>query len=53
MPGIPISLATHRLEVDATFKLVKQKRRHFNAEQNAAVQEKIDKLLKAEFVRES
>ena len=53
MPGIPLSLATHRLAVDATFKPVKQKRRHFNAERNAAVQEEVDKLLKAGFIRES
>ena len=26
MPGIPLSLATHRLAIDATFKPVKQKR---------------------------
>ena len=53
MPGIPLSLATHRLAVDATFKPVKQKRRHFNTERNAAVQEEVDKLLKAGFIRES
>ena len=53
MPGIPLSLATHRLAVDATFKPVKQKRRHCNAERKAAVQEEIDKLLKAGFIRES
>ena len=51
MPDIPLSLATHRLAVDATFKLIKQKRRHFNVERNAAVQEEVDKLLKAEFIR--
>ena len=53
MPDIPFGLATHRLAVDATFKLIKQKRRHFNVERNAAVQEEIDKLLKAGFIRES
>ena len=37
MPVIPFSLAVHRLAVDATFKPIKQKRRHFNAERNAAV----------------
>ena len=41
------------MAVDATFKPVKQKRRHFNTERNAAVQEEIDKLLKAGFIRES
>ena len=53
MPGIPLSLATHRLAVDATFKPVKQKRRHFNAERNAAVQEEFDKLLKVGFIWKS
>ena len=46
-------LATHRLPVDATFKPVKHKRRHFNAERNAVVQEEVDKLLKAGFIKES
>ncbi|KAI9173678.1 hypothetical protein LWI28_004761 [Acer negundo] len=53
MPGIPLSLAIHRLAIDASIKPVKQKRRYFNAEQNAAVQEEVDKLLKAGFIRES
>ena len=53
MPGIPLSLATHRLVVDTTFKPVKQKRRHFTTERNTAVQEEVDKLLKAGFIRES
>ncbi|KAK0598350.1 hypothetical protein LWI29_033921 [Acer saccharum] len=53
MPGIPLNLAAHRLAVDATIKLVKQKRRHFNAKRNVAVQEEVDKLLKARFIRES
>ncbi|KAK0608245.1 hypothetical protein LWI29_027819 [Acer saccharum] len=37
--GIPLNLVAHRLVVDANFKPVKQKQRHFNAEKNAAVQE--------------
>ena len=53
MPGIPLSLAFHRLAVDATFKPIKQKRRHFNTERNTAIQEEVDKLLKAGFIRES
>ena len=53
MPVIPLSLAPHRLAINASFKLIKQKRRHFNAERNATVQEEIDKLLKARFIRES
>ena len=31
MPGIPLTLDTHRLAVDATVKPIKQKQRHFNA----------------------
>ncbi|KAK0571932.1 hypothetical protein LWI29_023704 [Acer saccharum] len=52
MPGIPLNLAVHRLAVDSTVKPVKQKRRHFNMEGNTAVQEEVDKLLKAKFIRE-
>ncbi|KAI9198230.1 hypothetical protein LWI28_012092 [Acer negundo] len=37
MHDIPLSLATHKLAIDSTVKPVKQKRRHFNAERNAAV----------------
>ncbi|KAK4855652.1 hypothetical protein QYF36_009393 [Acer negundo] len=53
MPGIPLSLVAHRLTVDATFKPIKQKRRHFNAKRNTTGQEEVDKLLKARFIRES
>ena len=53
MSGIPLSLATHRLAVDSTFKPIKQKRRNFNAKWNATVQEEVDKLLKAGFIKES
>ncbi|KAK4847488.1 hypothetical protein QYF36_002452 [Acer negundo] len=53
MPGIPLSLATHMLTIDAIVKLVKRKRRHFNVERNAAVQEEVDKLRKVGFIRES
>ena len=37
MPGIPLGLATHRLAVDATFKPIKQKQRHFNTEWNVVI----------------
>ena len=53
MLGVPLNLTTHRLVVDTTFKPVKQKRRHFNAERIPMVQEEVDKLLKARFIRES
>ncbi|KAK0574815.1 hypothetical protein LWI29_029513 [Acer saccharum] len=53
MLGIPPNLAAHRLAVDATFKPVKQKQRHFNVQRNTAVQEEVDKLLKARFIKES
>ncbi|KAK1583758.1 hypothetical protein Q3G72_026622 [Acer saccharum] len=36
MPGILTSLAAHRLNVDPTLKPVKQKRRYFNPNRNAA-----------------
>ena len=45
MPGIPTHLALHRLNVDPTFKPVKQKRRYFNPSRNAVVQGEVDKLL--------
>ncbi|KAK0599434.1 hypothetical protein LWI29_005254 [Acer saccharum] len=53
MPSIPPNLATHRLNVDPTFKPVKQKKRYFNLNRNSAVQREVDKLLRAGFIREA
>ncbi|KAK0579788.1 hypothetical protein LWI29_031457 [Acer saccharum] len=53
MPSIPASLAAYRLNVDPTFKPVKQKMRYFNPNCNATIQEEVDKLLRVGFIRKA
>jgi hypothetical protein len=52
MPGIDPSIIVHKLNVDPNHCPVKQRRRAFAAEQNIAVAEEVEKLLKAGFIRE-
>ena len=52
MPGINTEVIAHKLNVNPSTSLVKQKRRVFALERNAAVMEEVDKLLKAGFIRE-
>ncbi|GKV01994.1 hypothetical protein SLEP1_g14488 [Rubroshorea leprosula] len=51
MPGIPIELAVHKLSTDPTERLVVQKRCLFGLEKQAAIDEEIQKLLQAGFIR--
>uniref|UniRef100_A0A2N9FYU7 Reverse transcriptase domain-containing protein n=1 Tax=Fagus sylvatica TaxID=28930 RepID=A0A2N9FYU7_FAGSY len=52
MPSISTNVITHKLNVNPSTTSVKQKRRVFAPERNAAVVEEVDKLLKAGFIRE-
>ena len=52
MPGINPSIISHRLNIDPSLRLVKQKRRVFTLERNDAIMEEVDKLLTANFIRE-
>uniref|UniRef100_A0A2N9H4H0 Uncharacterized protein n=1 Tax=Fagus sylvatica TaxID=28930 RepID=A0A2N9H4H0_FAGSY len=52
MPGISTKVVAHQLNVNPSFQPVKQKRRVFAPERNAAVTEEVDKLLRAGFIRE-
>jgi hypothetical protein len=52
MPGISTKVVAHQLNVNPSFHPVKQKRRVFAPERNAAVMEEVDKLLQAGFIRE-
>jgi len=47
MVGIDPEVACHELNVDPTFKLVKQKRRKLGPERSKAVNDEVDKLLDA------
>ncbi|GKV06462.1 hypothetical protein SLEP1_g18360 [Rubroshorea leprosula] len=51
MPGIPAELTVHKLSTDATRRPVVQKRRLFGREKQAAIDEEIQKLLQAGFIR--
>ncbi|WZZ03192.1 hypothetical protein YC2023_089113 [Brassica napus] len=46
MPGIDINITCHELNIDPTFKLVKQKRRKLGPECAFAVNDEVEKLLK-------
>ncbi|XP_077221922.1 uncharacterized protein LOC143855727 [Tasmannia lanceolata] len=52
MPDIDPEISTHRLGVDSTCRPVKQKRRHFAFERRQAIKEEVERLLKADFIRE-
>ncbi|KAF8106366.1 hypothetical protein N665_0142s0005 [Sinapis alba] len=52
MPGININLTCHKLNVDPTFKPIKQKRRKLGPEQATAVNDEFEKLLKVRSITE-
>ncbi|GKV04877.1 hypothetical protein SLEP1_g16974 [Rubroshorea leprosula] len=51
MPGIPTELTVHKLSTDPTRKPVVQKRRLFGPKKQAAIDEEIQKLLQAGFIK--
>ena len=52
MGGVDPAVITHRLNIDPSFKPVKQKRRSFAPERQKAINEEVDKLLQAKAIRE-
>jgi ribonuclease HI len=52
MPGISTEVMVHKLNVNPSMHPVKQKRRVFAPERNAAVMAEVDKLLTTGFIRE-
>ena len=52
MGGIDPTIITHRLNVNPSFKPVKQKRRSFAPERQKAINEEVDKLLWAGAIKE-
>ena len=52
MGGINPTVITHRLHTNPSFKLVKQKRRSFAPERQKAINEEVNKLLRAGAIRE-
>ncbi|KAK9187630.1 hypothetical protein WN944_019028 [Citrus x changshan-huyou] len=53
MSGIPPSLSCHKLNVSPHNKPVKQKRRAFNQERYDAIEQEVDRLLAARFIRKA
>ena len=52
MGGVDPTVITHRLNVNPSFKPVKQKRRSFALERQKAINEEVGKLLQAKAIRE-
>ncbi|XP_074339728.1 uncharacterized protein LOC141677596 [Apium graveolens] len=52
MPGIDQSVAMHSLDVDPRKRPIKQKRRNFAPERQQAIDEEIEKLLRADIICE-
>ena len=51
MPGISLAFMVHRLNVNEDVRSVKQKKRNFFAEKNASLEEEVDKLPAADFIK--
>ena len=52
MGGIDPAVITHRLNINPSFKPVKQKIRSFAPERHKAIDEEVNKLLQAKAIRE-
>ena len=52
MPGINPSIISYKLNINPSFRPVKQKRRVFALERNDAIMEEVDKLLTTNFIGE-
>ena len=52
MPGIPPSVMCHKLDIKPGYKPIKKKLQHQRKERIEAAKEKVEKLLKAGFIRE-
>ena len=52
MPGILLSVASHRLNILATFKPIRQKIQLFHPDRQKVIQEEMEKILEVGFIRE-
>ena len=50
MPGIDLSIITHRLNVSLSYKPIRQKRKVFVLERDNAIKEEVQKLVIAKFI---
>jgi hypothetical protein len=51
MLGIPKEVIRHKLGINPSFKLIKQKERRYTLDQRKAIQQEVDRLLEARFIR--
>ena len=51
MPGIPSDIIIHQLNIDAKHEPMRQKKRSFAPEQQKTIDEEVDRLLAADFIR--
>jgi hypothetical protein len=51
MSGIPSEVIEHKLDIDPTFKPIKQKERRYTPERHEVIQLEVNKLHKVGFIR--
>jgi hypothetical protein len=51
MSGIPREMIEHKLDIDPSFKPIKQKVKRYRSERRETIQQEFNKLLKAGFMR--
>jgi hypothetical protein len=51
MSGIPREVIEHKLDIDPSYKPVKQKERRYTPERQETIRQEVNKLLKARFIR--
>jgi hypothetical protein len=50
MPGIPREVIEHKLDIDPSYKSVKQKERRYTPERCETIWQEVNKLLEAGFI---
>jgi hypothetical protein len=51
MPGIPREVIDHKLRIDSSFKMIKQKERRYTTERHETIRQVLNRLLEAGFIR--
>jgi hypothetical protein len=51
MPGISREVIEHKLGIDPTFKMIKQKERRYTTERRETIRVEVNKLLEVGFIR--
>jgi hypothetical protein len=51
MSGIPKEVIGHKLEIDPSFKPIKQKEKSHTTERREAIRQEVNRLLEAGFIR--